>query len=380
VIRRQLPVHSPVTPAALVAGAARTVISKADPLEQVLGRHYPDSHLVLCDSGTSALTLAILKAARGNDSPLIALPAYACYDLATAALGARGRVIFYDLSPDTLAPDLGSLEKTLENKPDVVVVAYWYGVTFDISVVAGMVARAGATLVEDAAQAFGGSVFGKACGTTAPLGVLSFGRGKGASGCAGGALLLNDDSYDGSGCQAEQWGWAGWAKSWFQWLLGRPGWYWLPAGIPMLRLGETVYHPPREIRGMARLHRQVLVQLFPAALAEAEARKENAARLAGTLEGMSEVQVVEAEAGNPSYLRMPVLSEEPRLRSREARRLGIMPGYPRSLAALRQLAGVAEANPADYPGAAALVDRLVTLPTHSLLQQRDFDDLVRLLG
>ena len=37
----------------------------------------------------------------------VALPAFGCFDLATAAVGADVPVLFYDLEPTTLQPDLG---------------------------------------------------------------------------------------------------------------------------------------------------------------------------------------------------------------------------------------------------------------------------------
>ncbi len=69
-------------------------------------------HAVLTDSGTTALTLAIRAAQRIRPGP-VSLPAYCCYDLATAADGAGADVLLYDLDPLTLGPDWSSFERTL---------------------------------------------------------------------------------------------------------------------------------------------------------------------------------------------------------------------------------------------------------------------------
>ena len=35
-----------------------------------------------------------------------------------------------------------------------------------------------------------------------------------------------------------------------QWSFGRPGAYWIPAAMPWLRLGETIYHPAPRLDAM----------------------------------------------------------------------------------------------------------------------------------
>ena len=62
--------------------------------------------------GTTALTLALIGVLQDRPGA-IALPAYGCYDLATAADGANAAVILYDLDPRTLAPDLAQLHDVL---------------------------------------------------------------------------------------------------------------------------------------------------------------------------------------------------------------------------------------------------------------------------
>ena len=64
--------------------------------------------LLLTDSGTSALALALQRAARERPGPA-ALPAFCCYDIATAADVAGVPFVLYDVDPETLGPDPASL-------------------------------------------------------------------------------------------------------------------------------------------------------------------------------------------------------------------------------------------------------------------------------
>jgi len=364
---------------ALVSGA---LWGPGDPtldLTMTLRQRYGSQAVSLWDSGTSALTSALALVSAGPPA-VVSLPAYGCYDLATAALGAGADVVLYDLDPETLAPEPASFARALERKPDAAVVAYLYGVPFDTPAFARQASAAGVMLVEDAAQAFGATIAGKPCGAVAPVGVLSFGRGKGVTGGGGGALFLNDAALGAADPPPGSSGWAGWGKAWIQLALARPGWYWLPASLPFLRLGETIYHDPHSAGGMPLIHQRVLQRLLVAADLEAEVRKRHALRLAEIVEANPSVQSVRVSAGMPGYLRYPVLATDPCLRSPRAKRLGIMPGYPITLDRLPALASRVRNAGDHFPGAKRLAAELVTLPTHSLLGDRDFDRVAELIA
>src|SRR5690606_36256244 len=111
-------------------------------------------------------------------------------------------------------------------------------------------------LVEDAAQGGGASMSGRSLGGFADMGILSFGRGKGWTAGGGGALLAAPSVGD--------WAITTWnsvresaasalvltLKNLAQWLLAHPSVYRLPSSLPFLRLGETIFHPPRAPRRM----------------------------------------------------------------------------------------------------------------------------------
>src|SRR5207344_1715359 len=107
---------------------------------------YAASDVLLTDSGTSALRLALEGALRERPRSSVALPAYSCYDLATAVIGARARIQLYDVDPRTLSPDLQSLERTLEAGAGVVVVGHLWGVPVALDAVQQLCSRAGALL------------------------------------------------------------------------------------------------------------------------------------------------------------------------------------------------------------------------------------------
>jgi glutamate-1-semialdehyde aminotransferase len=59
-----------------------------DKLAKLLRGRYAVEHVTLCGGGTEALQLAIAGAAARTQNPVVALPAYCCYDVAKAVVEA----------------------------------------------------------------------------------------------------------------------------------------------------------------------------------------------------------------------------------------------------------------------------------------------------
>lgn len=388
-LRQQLPAWSPTSLSALGAGlaaAAGAGRADADWVVNRVAEEYRAESVILTDSGTSALRLAI-EASAPPGARAVACPAWGCYDLATAALGAGAAVLCYDLDPATLAPDPASLAAVLARRPTAVVLVHFFGVPVDLERWRDQVERIGATLIEDAAQAFGGSIRGAPLGSSGGLSVLSFGRGKGRTGGGGGALLsiglgrptLSDLA---SRLEPAGRGVGSAIKLAAQWGLGRPAWYGIPAGIPWLRLGETVFHQPWAPRSMAPAIAAALRANWMGSAVEAEARRRSGDRWKRVLDGCPGLQLVETDpAGVAGWLRFPVIGTglATRLATARARELGVMPGYPVPLFRHPALAG--RIDGADrFPGADRLAAGLVTLPTHSLVTDAERSAIEAMLG
>lgn len=384
-LRHQLPVLSPVS-ASAIAGALLGP-SRGDPrvqLVEILRDGLDARQAVLCGSGTQALQLA-LQLAHRRAAGTVALPAFACFDLVSAAVGAQVPLTFFDLDPATLAPSLGSLEEALRRGARVVVVAPLYGVPVAWEPLEALCARYGAVLIEDAAQGQGGQWRGRPLGSLGEISVVSFGRGKGWTGGGGGALLLRGE----------------WATAWrsglqlaegnrtadlrtalvlaAQWAIGRPGVYGLPAHIPMLRLGETVYHPPVSPKEMSRTAAAIAVRHRVLAEGAVAGRRIVAARWHDLLRDVSGVESIRVpEAGEPGYLRLPVMSDRPELAG--AVQAGVARSYPVPLPRLPQAAALLAAEQPAFPGAELLARSLLTLPTHAQVTNEDLAAVAALLA
>ncbi len=389
--RHQVPVHSPVSAAAVFAGARAAAARNGRPARAeervvaLLTERYSPRDVLLTDSGTVALTAAFLGVLADRPGAAVAMPAYACYDLATAAAGADVPVLLYDTDPRTLAPDLAQLQSTLRQGATAIVAVPLYGYPIDLGDVNRLAVEAGAVVIEDAAQGAGGTLNGRPAGTQGSLAVLSFGRGKGLTGGSGGALLAHDETgvrvlerVRGMLAKPRR-GWPELVTLTAQLLLEHPSLYAIPAVLPFIRLGQTIYREPQPLRRASAACASVIAATWSLAGRELDVRRRNAERLLVELRRQPGFQTVNAAGqARPGYLRLPVLASAPARRAAAesaARRLGIMPGYPKALCDVERFRPRCLNRDAAFPGGRLLADRLCTLPTHGRLGLRDLTRL-----
>lgn len=379
----ELPAYSPLG-AADVAAALREARSGDDvraTARRCISRTYDADRVLLTDSGRSALHVAVsaLVETKGKNA-IVAIPAFQCYEVATAVANVACRLLAYDVDPGTLAPELKSLEKALERGAQVVIVAPLYGIPVDWRAISDLANRYGASVIEDAAQGHGAMWQGRTVGSLGDVSVVSFGRGKGWTGADGGAVLLRNAAVDleprllrqlsGTGSDAAE---RRAVAALMQVAFGRPFVYGIPASIPALQLGQTIYHEPTPASRMNLFSAALLVRTEQAAAREARVRRENAAFWDRSLASLAAGQVPRvAREDVGGYLRYPLRVPRPSdVRDvARIRRLGIARSYPMPLTRLptvvERLALVTER----FPGADTLVAELVTLPTHSMLSAR----------
>jgi dTDP-4-amino-4,6-dideoxygalactose transaminase len=360
------------------AAALGALKNSEDVLRGALLTRYGAASAILTDSGTSALILALRLVAGGLNGvrpARIACPAFVCVDVGAAAVRAGVELVLYDTDPRTLSPDVESLLQVLSGNVDAVLVAHLFGYPVAMSEMRDLCRSKGIPLIEDAAQEAGAQYRSRHAGSFGDVAVVSFGRGKGVAG-GGGALIRSPDSQTsevpvGLNAAARR-GWGELLSHTAQWMLGRPSLYWVPLSIPALQLGEMVYRFATEPRAMSCSSAAMVSSAIELEENDMQSRRANVRRLLEVARGIPDVAVVEPVPGaEPSFLRFP-LRDLGRTRS-EAREAGVMRGYPRLLHedpnVSRLVRGV---RPEDLPGATELRDTLFTLPTHSLLKERDF--------
>ena len=386
--RHQLASYSPISLGAAISGIPAILGIVRDPrtsLARRLRADFLSEEVLLCGSGTQALQLAIECSVRGRrEQRIVALPAFGCFDLVSAAIGAGVFVSLYDVDPNTLAPDFQSLTRVLAAGVSSCIVTPLYGLALPWDEFETLAVGYGVPLIEDAAQGNGASWRGRPVGSSGWISCLSFGRGKGWTGGSGGAVLTRQ-AQDVPGADVLKASARGEIKNVVslvaQWAMGRPRLYGLARSIPWLSLGETKYRSAVSPREMSRAAAATIQYTGRAAGRESERRRANATALLSRLKGRPGLVALPPPADSqPGYTRLAIrltkgLGSGPLPPS--VRRIGIERSYPHSLAKLPAAAPWLRGPEHDWAGADTLADQLITLPTHSFLTARDLDEIAK---
>ena len=380
------PGGAPLVPAALVHGLWSGIRgnSSVEALRMALCERFSAEHVFFAGSGRAALALlfsALRERYPERDEVLI--PAYVSFSVPAAVACSGCRIALYDLDPASLTPDYESLRESLSERTLAVVACHQFGLAFDLAPLAALCRDVGTVLVDDAAQAMGGRVGNAFAGTLGDIGLFSLSRGKPMTAVEGGILLTNDNALAAALADADcppvkRYDAVLAIKALALLLLRRPEFYRLPASLPWLNLGASIFDPdfPQDAftcfqAGLAAHALGTLEGVNAQRAAKAALYRERIKDLPG-VKG-----VEEQPATLPVHARFPLLPQEQgksltRLtESGQARELGISPGFPSALDDIPAL-GPHRAHPGrEYPGARFLAANLITLPTHDLVREKD---------
>jgi len=333
-------------------------------------------HVFLVSSGQAALALILRALHRLDDRREVLIPAYTCFSVPAAVERAGLCVKLVDVHPETFDFDVDALDRALDSRALCVVAHHLLGIPSDIARVRRACERVGAFLVEDAAQAMGGRSAAGVLGTLGDVGFFSLGRGKSVTAGSGGIVVTR--SGDIAAALASEYeqlekpgaatGLGELARACAMYLFIRPWLYWIPAGLPFLRLGETHFDRDFPMRRMSAVNAGLLAS-WRTRVARANAfRARSSARFRAAL-GLP-------SAGLPDipYLRFPVLmgsrGERDRAHAAAAiRGLGVSRMYPAPINEIPEIRD--QFSGQTFPSARLIAERLLTLPTHSLVSDRD---------
>jgi dTDP-4-amino-4,6-dideoxygalactose transaminase len=352
-----------------VAGA-RTIRARAEEIRRVFGL----DHVFLVSSGSAALTLSLLALKSLASRTDVVIPAYTCFSVPAAVLKAGLRPVLCDIDPVTFDFNPALLEAALTGNTLCVISHHLFGVPSDVDRTRALCRAHQILVVEDAAQAMGGESRGRKLGTIGDVGIFSFGRGKNITCGSGGAVVTRSGEI--AAALAEQYRRipaptaAELARDLIQLAVMavfiRPRLYWIPAALPFLRLGETVFPADVPVRRLAPL-KAGLLQGWEARLVRSNrVRSQRASYFRRRLS---------LPANGPlPYLRLPILARSVEAKQRlysiaKARGLGLSAGYPTPISDIPQVRRLFGGQ--KFPAARRVAESLLTIPTHHWVSAKD---------
>lgn len=149
-------------------------------------------HAVSLNSATTGLQISLQHYGAAEHDVLV--PAGSFVTDVSAVMMTGARPVLVDMNPDTLALDLGDLERKLTPRTKGVIWVHLTGViSHEYAAIQAFARDRGLFLIEDAAHAHGAQIDGRAAGSLGDVGVFSFYPTKVVTAGTGGMLTTNDD-------------------------------------------------------------------------------------------------------------------------------------------------------------------------------------------
>ncbi len=171
-----------------------------DGLEQDLVAYTNSKHAAALNSGTSAIHLSLIMLGVGPGD--FVLCQSFTFSASANPIVYQGAIpVFIDSEKDTWNMSPEYLEQAIielmakGQMPKAMIPVHLYGVPAKMEEIMSIASKYEIPMIEDAAEALGSSIDGKACGTFGQLGVLSFNGNKIITTSGGGALISESEEY-----------------------------------------------------------------------------------------------------------------------------------------------------------------------------------------
>jgi len=350
--------------------------SYAKRLEAELRQSFDVPHVFCVSSGKAALALILLALRELSNRNQVVIPAYTCFSVPSSIAKAGLEIVPCDIDPLNFDFNYSDLKKKVTNDTLCVLAVHLFGIPADLDRIQKICVETDTFVVEDAAQAMGGQLNGKMLGTISDIGFYSLGRGKNIT-CGSAGIIVTDNDLIGAAltrhhATMEESSFAEDLKNLLQLSLMsffiRPSFYWLPAAMPFLKLGQTFFYKDFPVHKLSG-RRAALLQNWRDRLA-----KSNHVREKNSLELSNNIGNRDSTERCIPYLRLPILVQDRKTRDliyarSQAKGLGLSLMYPTAVNEIEELKTAFSGQV--FPGAKKVAETLLTFPTHHLLTDAD---------
>jgi len=344
-------------------------------LEREVKEYFGVRYVFFVASGTAGLYLILQALKTISHKQEVVIPAYNCFSVPSAIVKAGLKVSLCDVNPETLDFDYRSLKETINEETLCVIPNHLFGIPSDMGHLTRLCKDKGVFLIEDSAQAMGGKYNGRMLGTMGSAGVFSLSRGKNLTCGSGGIVVTNlapiANAIERQYAKLASPNLAHTINEFLQVaamsLFVHPNLYWLPAGLPFLRLGKTTFLKEFPVARFSGMKAGLLFRW------QERLERSNRNR-AGTADYYCRLLSFRYNDAPIPYLRLPFITRTAKMRhwiESKSRKLGlgVGPMYPTAINEIAELRS--EFNGKSFPGAMELGKRLITIPTHHLLSEKD---------
>jgi perosamine synthetase len=159
--------------------------------EKQFAEYLGTNHALSVSNGTNAVHLALAAINVGEGDEVI-IPSFGFVAFANAVLYLGATPVFVDVSINTWCSPLSLIAAAVTAKTKAVIAVHNYGLVDDLDQISQFCKEHDIFLIEDAAEALGGSLNGRKLGTFGDIGTFSFYGNKVITSGEGGAVVTDD--------------------------------------------------------------------------------------------------------------------------------------------------------------------------------------------
>lgn len=350
-------------------------------IEDELKEYFGVKHVFLVSSGKAALALILMGLQGMSKKRKVIIPAYTCYSVPSAVAMTGLDIVLCDLLPETLDYDFDELETLADEDTLCIISTHLFGIPSDVCRIRDIGRKRGIFIIEDAAQAMGAVQGREKLGTLGDVAFFSLGRGKNIT-CGSGGIIVTSSEEIGRGIKEhylklkkEPSG--EYVKNIievvFMKIFLNPYFYWFPAGLLFLSIGETRFFNTFPLYRLNSFKAGLLHRWRPKLKENNNFRSKIGQYYINQLDLKNRMPIY---ADEYSYLRFPLYMNHEGQKDNICNRYkyhGVSPMYPDSINHILEIREKF-AN-TQYKNAERIAKTLVTLPTHILMED---DDKIRI--
>ncbi|HEY6536697.1 MAG TPA: DegT/DnrJ/EryC1/StrS family aminotransferase [Candidatus Nitrosocosmicus sp.] len=162
--------------------------------ENILKSYLDIKHVILVNSGTSALHASLLSVGIKPGDEVI-LPSFTFVATANSVIAAGAKPIFADISMKDYTIDVEDIKRKINENTKAIIPVHLYGHPSNMLEINSLAKENSLFVIEDACQSLGSTYLQKQTGTLGDIGCFSFYASKVITTGEGGAIATNNDEF-----------------------------------------------------------------------------------------------------------------------------------------------------------------------------------------
>jgi dTDP-4-amino-4,6-dideoxygalactose transaminase len=356
--------------------------------DEIIHNYFRFNRISYCSSGKQALYEILLFLKKRSNRNKVIVQSYTCYSVAKAIVESGLDIHIIDTDPSTLDFNYEQLANAIDKNTLCIIATHLFGTSANIGKIKSLINDDTIYLVEDSAQK---QLSSYQESSLADVSIYSFGRGKPISLMGGGIVAINSDElsinykkHSSDMDVDESVGISFAIKMFINDILTYPGIYGIPARLPFLGIGKTIYPNAIELGRLTKYQKCYLANKLLSLNADYFRRKNIAieytkAVTKNNIAGLAlyEQNIDYAPHRYPFYASKSIKNFTKDV-IKKSKKYGIVSMYPAGIYKLHQIMKL-KPIVSGSRGAEYISNHLMTAPTHVYVNKKMLNKIIEIV-